>query len=110
MISQTLLSLLPGWHFQGLDVVGRSGGLAMGINPKTIEVISSWGGKGFLGMDVFAGDLGKNICIMNIYAPNQNRLEFWQSIMDNPLITCSTIIGGDLNFSIGNEESWGHHS
>lgn len=26
------------------------------------------------------------------------------------MITSSTIIGADLHFSIGNEESWGHHS
>lgn len=74
IISKTLHSILPGWYFQGLDVVGRSRGLAMGINPRTVKHISSWGGFGFISMDIFASELGIQLKVINIYAPNQNRL------------------------------------
>jgi len=78
LIVRTLLTIMPGWHFQALDVAERSGGLALGINPQTIKVISAWGGQGFLGIDIFSVELGKNLCIMNIYAPNHCILDFWQ--------------------------------
>lgn len=60
-INRTLSSLNPGWLFYSLDVVGRSGGLAIGSNPRTIKVTTSWGGIGFIGMDIFSADLGMNI-------------------------------------------------
>jgi len=47
---------------------------------------------------------------MNIYAPNHSILDFLQQLLENPLIDQSTILGGDLNFSIGHEDFWGHHS
>lgn len=100
---------MPGWHFQVMDAAGRSGGLSLRINPCTIRVIASWGGLRFLGMDLFSAILGKRIHIINIYAPYQNRLDFWKLFLDNPMINSTTILGGDLNFSIGHEESWGHH-
>lgn len=107
---KALLSIMPGWHFQALEVVGQFGGLALGINPRSIRVIASWGGQGFLGMDLFSVELAKQIHIINIYAPYQHRLAFWQWFLDNSMIIPSTILGANLNFSIGHEESWGHHS
>lgn len=56
-------------------------------------------------MDIFYAYLDSNIWIMNIYAPNHNRLDFWHKLLENPLIDHTTIIGGDLNFTIGHEES-----
>lgn len=67
---RTLQALCPGWIFQGLDDNGRSGGLAIGINPRKGKPLSSWGGRGFLGMDIFMGELGFPIHIINIYGPN----------------------------------------
>eukprot|EP00253_Pinus_taeda_P007079 PITA_07079 len=61
-------------------------------------------------MDIFSSDMGKNICAVNIYAPNHNKLEFWNNLLGLSLINNITILGGDLNFNIGHEESWGHHS
>jgi len=107
---KTLQSILPGWVFQGMDENGKSGGLAIGINPRTVKIVSSWGGWGFIGMDIFVGELGLPLKVINIYAPNQNRMAFWLNLLDNNLVTTSTIIGGDLNFSLGMEESWGHHA
>lgn len=37
-------------------------------------------------------------------------MEFWQNLMDHNLVSSNTIIGGDLNFSLGLEESWGDHT
>lgn len=108
--ARTLQTILPGWIFQGLDANGKSGGLAIGINPKTVKNISSWGGWGFIGMDIFMGKLGLTLKVINIYAPNQNIMAFWLNLLENNLVTNSTIIGGDLNFSLGMEESWGHHA
>lgn len=47
---------------------------------------------------------------MNIYTPNQSILDFWQQLLENSLIDQSTILWRYLNFSIGPEEFWGHHS
>lgn len=80
-IVRTLLSILLGWHFQTLDATGRSGGLALWINPRSIKVTSAWGGRGFLGMDVFSAKMGRNLHIVNIYALNHNRLDFWQQLL-----------------------------
>jgi len=38
-------SITPGWIYIALDVAGRSGGLAIGVNPRTIKVEASWGGR-----------------------------------------------------------------
>jgi len=38
-------SITPGWIYIALDVAGRSGGLAIGVNPHTIKVEASWGGR-----------------------------------------------------------------
>lgn len=108
--ARTLQTILPGWIFQGLHANGKSGGLAIGINPSTVKIVSSWGGWGFIGMDIFMGQLGLTLKVINIYAPNQNRMAFWLNLLENNLVTNFTIIGRDLNFSLGMEESWGHHA
>lgn len=35
-ITQTLQSLKPKWSFHALDVLGRLGHIALGVNPRTI--------------------------------------------------------------------------
>jgi len=107
---RTLQSILTGWTFHGLDTNGHSGSLAIGINPRKVKLISTWGGWGFMGMDIFMGELGIPIKIINIYGPNQNRLAFWHNLLESNLISNSTILGGDFNFSLGVGESWGHHA
>lgn len=56
-------------------------------------------------MNISTSELGIHLKVIKIYAPNQNRLDFWHSMLDHPLVTGSTIIEGDLNFSMGIEES-----
>jgi len=53
-IDQTLSSINPGWHFHSLDAMGRSRGLSIGYHPRTINVIATWGGAGFIGLDLFS--------------------------------------------------------
>eukprot|EP00253_Pinus_taeda_P032140 PITA_32140 len=96
------------WNYIAADAVGRSGGLAFGYNPTTIKLDSSWGGQGFLGADILCSELGSPLRIVNIYGPCHHRDPFWRNLLSkNLLASDSTIIGGDLNFSIGFFESWG---
>ncbi len=82
--------------------MGRSGGLALGINPRTIHLKASWGGAGFVGMDIFSSELGMDLKIVNIYGPCHNREAFWNHLLHLSIIKSEqTILGGDLNFSIG---------
>eukprot|EP00253_Pinus_taeda_P012292 PITA_12292 len=88
--------------------LGEIGRLAIGINHRTIRLDSSWGGQGFLGVDIFSADLGVAFRIVNIYGPCQHREPFWNRLLNLSLMTAShTILGGDLNFSLGFRESWG---
>jgi len=69
LINQTLTSLKPNWIFYSLDVVGRSGVLAIRYNPRAIKVTTSSRGLEFLGMDIFSVDLSMNIWVINVYGP-----------------------------------------
>eukprot|EP00253_Pinus_taeda_P031163 PITA_31163 len=107
-IVHCLNTLTPRWKFLASDASGKSGGLAIGINPRTIRIDSSWGGQGFLGADIFSADLGVAFCIVNVYGPCQHREPFWNRLLNLSLLAAShTILGGDLNFSMGFRESWG---
>jgi len=107
-IYRALLSLKHGWHFHCLYAMGRSRGLAIGYNPRTIKALSAWGGSGFIGMDIFSAELGLNLWIVNIYGPCRQRESFWQHFLNLSIVSLDhVILGGDLNFSIGFGESWG---
>eukprot|EP00253_Pinus_taeda_P029489 PITA_29489 len=107
-ISKTFQALTPGWSFISLDVAGRSGGLAIGTNPHSIRVDATWGGTGYLGLNFFSADLGMELRVVNVYGPCNHRELFWQRVLHLSLIKGDkTIIGGDLNFSLGFRESWG---
>eukprot|EP00253_Pinus_taeda_P008500 PITA_08500 len=88
--------------------MGRSGGLALGYNPLTINLESSWGRQGFLGADIVCSEIGCPLRVVNIYGPCQHRELFWRNLLGRNILTANhTIIGGDLNFSLGFTESWG---
>lgn len=107
-IIRVMQAMVPGWSFFANDAVGRSGGLAIGLNPRSINPISTWGGAGFIGLDFFSADLGMDLRIVNIYAPCSQRESFWRNTLQLPLLNEDhVIIGGDLNFSLGFRESWG---
>eukprot|EP00253_Pinus_taeda_P004952 PITA_04952 len=61
-----------------------------------------------MGADIFSADLGRSFRILNVYAPCHHREPFWNNLLDLSLLTEEhTIVGGDLNFSLGFRESWG---
>lgn len=106
--SKFMQAMTPGWTFFSLDAAGRSGGLSIGINPRSIKLESAWGGQGYIGLDIFSADLGMHFRIVNIYAPCSQREAFWQHLLHLTILNDDrTIIGGDLNFSLGYRESWG---
>lgn len=47
--------------------------------------------------------------IINVYGPCSDRGTFWRTFLESDLLQVDNIImGGDLNFSLGFYESWGH--
>lgn len=108
LVSNSLHSICPRWIFTALDASGRSGGMAIEYNPHSIKSLATWGGKGFLGMDLYFAESGKELRILNVYAPCQGREALWYHLSKLFLTSVDNLIlGGDLNFSIGYSESWG---
>eukprot|EP00253_Pinus_taeda_P009046 PITA_09046 len=108
-VTLSLQALAPKWKFMAFDAIGRSGGLAIGTNPRTLRIEAAWGGLGFLGIDIFSSELGKSLRILNVYGPCHQREFFWRRLLNFSLLAQDhTILGGDLNFSLGFSESWGH--
>jgi hypothetical protein len=107
-ISATLSSLLLGWLFMGLDAAGRSGGLATGWRTKSIKLLNSWALNSCLGIDIFVEGLGKEFRILNVYGPYLDRTPFWETLLSLKILKVENLIlGGDLNFSLGEAEVWG---
>eukprot|EP00253_Pinus_taeda_P010711 PITA_10711 len=103
-----LRSFFPGWSFHAIDAVGHSGGLAIGVKDGRMLINSFWGMDHVLGMEIFSPDMGVSLLMLNIYGPCQGREQFWNNLLSKELIkNRSLILGGDLNFSIGNAEAWG---
>jgi len=108
VIKEKLESWLGGWSFVTLDVRGRSGGLAVGWKLNVAKLITSWGMNSVLGVELLSSDLGSSITVINIYGPYVNRIPFWDSILQDPLFGGdSVVVGGDLNFTLGQTEIWG---
>lgn len=105
----TLSSWLPNWTFHALDASGRSGGLAIGVYNRSVEIRNIWGGKGFIGLDILAHSVDMDLRIINVYGPCSDRGTFWRTFLESDLLQADNIIMGvDLNFSLGFCESWGH--
>jgi exonuclease III len=110
-VKSRLKSFLPGWEFETLDAMGRSGGLALGWNTQTIKVTNSWGMESGLGITILVPELGEEFHILNIYGPYQNRGPFWDTLFNKSFLKDHLVIlGGDLNFSLGQSEVWGLHA
>jgi len=96
------------WHFEALDVKGRSGGLVVGWDERKVKVLNLWGMDSVLGMITSALDLEEVFMIMNIYGPYLDRVSFWEAFFSKNISKGdSVIIGGDLNFSLGRSKVWG---
>ena len=100
-----------GWFFKTLDVIGCSGGLAIGWNTRSVKVLNVWGMDSVLGITIKALDLEDSFDVINIYGPYLNRIPFWDTIFNHSLLRREKlIIGGDLNFSLGQTKVWGPHA
>lgn len=101
-VESRLESLLPGWQFVTMDVKGRFGGLALGWNSQSVKVTNCWGLESGLGISISVPELEEVFQILNIYGPYQNRVLFWDNLLNKSFMKgSSVIIGGDLNFSLG---------
>jgi hypothetical protein len=86
----------------------RSGGVETGWNTNKIKVKNYWGFD--CGLGVILQELGveKELTILNIYGPYQDHSPYWEALAQKSFIkTEMLILGGDLNFSLGNAEIWG---
>ena len=111
VIQERLESWIPGWSFVSLDARGRSGGLAVGWKNSRVKLINSWGSEVVLGVEIFSKELGISLSVVNVYGPYNNRVPFWDSLLQIPLVNGdSVVMGGDFNFSLGHNEVWGPHA
>ena len=111
VVRDQLESWLLGWSFLTLDARGRSGGLEVGWKTSSIQLINAWGSEAVLGIEVFVADLGISLNVVNVYGPYLNRVPFWDSLLQNPLVSGDRLVlGGDLNFLLGHNEVWGPHA
>lgn len=71
-------------------------------NPKFL------GAQLLLGIDIFVEGLGKEFKILNIHGPYLDILPFWETLLKLKLLKAENLIlGSDLNFSLGEAETWG---
>jgi hypothetical protein len=60
-----------------------------------------------LGMEIRSIDMGMVLMVLNLYGPYQDRVSFWDSLFIKPFTKERfLILGGDLNFSLGEAEIW----
>jgi len=77
-------------------------GLVVGWIPRHIKVINLWSINYHLGVEVFSANPDLALTLINMYEQTQNRKEFSENILNISIfISNSTIIGKDLNFSLG---------
>lgn len=106
MVKILPMNFLPEWDFHFLDLSGCSGGYALGINKRNLNLYK--GGEGFLGADITSSELNMPFRLINIYGPCHNTERFWNSLMDAEFMQDNNlVIGGDLYFSLGLAKSWG---
>ena len=106
-VKENLESWLPGWSFVTLDVRGRSGGLAVGWRKCFLKLVNAWGLDSVLGLELFSEELGLLLSVINVYGPYLNRPPS-DSLLQNPMVNGdSLVLGGDFNFSLGQNEVWG---
>jgi exonuclease III len=109
--TKLLSTLFSGWSFLGLDARGRLGGLAIGWRARSIKLINSWAFDSGIGGDFLVEGIGKEFRIINVYGPHTDQSSFWENLLGKDILKNDRLIlGGDLNFSLGEAESWGPSS
>jgi hypothetical protein len=56
-------------------------------------------------------DMGRCFMVLNVYGPTQDRIPFWENLLNKYFLKNEDLIlGGDLNYSLGMAESWGQRA
>lgn len=63
--------------------MGGYGGVALGINNRSIKLISVWGEYGFLRADIYSSTLEVDYKIINVYGPFHDRAEYWRKFLNS---------------------------
>ena len=104
-VKEALESWLPRWVFEAVDAVGKSGGLAIVWVANQIRCENIWGFHLGMGIDVYSREIDRVYSMINIYGPYQDRFPFWDRIFSKSWWNFPNLImGGDLNFSLGEAE------
>lgn len=94
-----------------MDAVGKSEGLAIGWVASQIRCENIWGFQSGMGIDVYSRETDRAFTMINIYNPYQDRLSFWERLFNKSWWNIpGLIVGGDLNFTIGEAEIWGENA
>jgi hypothetical protein len=99
-------------EFPRFGCKGSLGGIGHWLAHQICQgLINSWGFDLGLGMTVCVEDLGRCFMILNVYGPSQERIQFWDNLLNKSFLKKEDLIlGGDLNFSLGTTESWGQRA
>lgn len=107
-VKKALESWLSGWVFEIVDAAGKSRDLAIGWLTKKIRCENIWGIQSGIGVDVYSRESDRAFIVLNIYGPYQGCLPFWDGLFKKSWWNnLELIVGGDLNFTIGEAEIWG---
>jgi hypothetical protein len=111
MATNILTALISRWVFLGLDAKGRSGVLVNRWRARCIKFSNSLAFDYGLGGDFLVEGIGKVITIINVYGPHTDQISFWENFLGKYLLKNSLLIlGGDLNFSLGEAKICGPSS
>ena len=80
-------------------------------NVRNIKVLNIWGMESVLGITFKALEHVDTFTVLNVNGLYLNRIPFWDNVFNNLLLRGDlAIIGGDLNFSLGQSKVWGPHA
>ena len=92
-----LSSFLNGWDFCQVDSFGKSRGVLTGWT-KMVQVSNSKVTLEGIMLEGFIREYVKEIRLLNIYGPYNNRKPFWDQLRTEGILQHSNIIvGGDIN-------------
>jgi hypothetical protein len=99
-VKTSLSSSFPSWAFLALDAQGKSRGIIIGWRTSALKLIKSRASPSALFTHFFSSKINLNFLFINVYGPCYDIKELWQSFFNMDLHQ-HTIIGGDLNFTLG---------